>query len=114
MNIEAVGTVSPEELRERLRARHQRPVVLDVRDPDEFTGELGHIEGAILIPLGELSRRLPELEPYRPEQIVTVCKSGKRSATAAAILVQAGFPQVASLAGGMAAWVSLGYCSTRA
>ncbi|WP_218578901.1 rhodanese-like domain-containing protein [Vineibacter terrae] len=82
---------------------HARDVqVLDVREPDEFTGPLGHIDGALPIPLGTLAARAGELSRERP--IVAVCRAGGRSAQAAVILQQAGFTQVANLSGGMLRW----------
>jgi sulfur dioxygenase len=76
--------------------------VLDVREPDEFTGPLGRIRGARLIPLGELSGRTGELAKDRP--VVAVCRAGGRSAQATLILQQAGFERVANLPGGMLRW----------
>ena len=76
--------------------------VLDVREPDEFTGPLGHIRGAKLIPLGELSGRIGELAKDRP--MVAVCRAGGRSAQATLILQQAGFDRIANLPGGMLRW----------
>ena len=81
--------------------------VLDVREPEEFVGPLGHIRGARLIPLGELSERAAELDKQRP--VVTVCRAGGRSAHATAILQQAGFEKVANLAGGMLRWRGEGH-----
>jgi len=78
-------------------------LVLDVREPDEFTGELGHIPGAMLVPLGQLSARLDELPRNRP--VVCVCKSGGRSGKATMLLRQAGF-RCANLPGGMSRWRS--------
>jgi rhodanese-related sulfurtransferase len=76
--------------------------ILDVREPGEFEGPLGHIRGAILIPLGELAERTGELAHDRP--IVAVCRAGSRSAQATVILREAGFGDVANLAGGMLRW----------
>jgi len=76
--------------------------VLDVREPDEFAGPLGHIEGAIPIPIGRLEQRAGELAPDRP--VVAVCRSGGRSAQATVILQRKGFDKVASLTGGMLLW----------
>jgi sulfur dioxygenase len=81
-------------------------LVLDVREPDEWNGELGRIPGARDLPLGELRARLGELPRDRP--IVAVCRSGGRSAEASLILEQAGFPRAANLAGGMIRWHVLG------
>src|SRR5436305_6278319 len=76
--------------------------ILDVREPDEFIGPLGHIRDAILIPLGELSDRAGELSKDRP--LVAVCRAGGRSAQAINLLQQAGFSKVANLTGGMLRW----------
>lgn len=76
--------------------------IVDVRDEDEFTGPLGHIEGARLLPLGSLAKRAGELLKDHP--VVTVCRAGARSAQAADILKKAGFGKVANMAGGMLRW----------
>ncbi len=76
--------------------------VIDVREPAEFSGGLGHIPGAHLVPLAELAARSAEIDPSRP--VVTVCRSGVRSAQASVLLAKAGFTQVANLAGGMLRW----------
>jgi sulfur dioxygenase len=81
--------------------------VLDVREPEEFTGPLGHIAGAVMIPLGELAERTGELSPDRP--IVAVCRAGGRSAQAIVLLQQAGFKEIANLAGGMLRWRAEGH-----
>lgn len=84
-------------------ARHVAELtILDVRSPEEFEGDLGHIEGARLIPLKELRERVDEVPRDRP--VVTVCQSGKRSAMAATILKNAGFDEVANVAGGLITW----------
>jgi|SRR3954454_5789808 sulfur dioxygenase len=83
--------------------------ILDVREPAEFNGPLGHIPGAKLIPLGQLSGRLAELS--RDQPIVAVCRSGARSAQATEILCSAGFIQVANLPGGMLRWRQEGRAS---
>ena len=77
-------------------------LVLDVRQPDEFTGEVGHVQGALLMPLGTLEQRAGALPKDRP--IVAVCRSGGRSGKAALRLLELGFSRVASLAGGMLEW----------
>jgi sulfur dioxygenase len=96
--------VSPHELHARLRDAGSPPVVLDVREPEEFTGELGHVEGALLVPLDALASRLPKLLGYTEREVVVVCRAGARSGSAAAILQRAGFARVANLEGGMLAW----------
>ena len=76
--------------------------ILDVRENEEYGGILGHLTGAHLIPLGELKNRVGELGKDKP--IVTVCRSGARSAQAVQMLEQAGFTKVANLSGGMLRW----------
>ncbi len=79
--------------------------ILDVRQPDEWSQY--HIEGATLIPLDELPSRLNEVP--RDQQIVVVCHSGNRSAKGRDILLNAGFTQVTSMAGGLIQWQAAGY-----
>lgn len=81
--------------------------ILDVREPEEVTGPLGHIRGAIPIPLGALAERAAEMAHDRP--IVAVCRSGSRSAQATVILREAGFNDLANLAGGMLRWRAEGH-----
>jgi sulfur dioxygenase len=76
--------------------------VVDVREPDEFSGPLGHIPDALLLPLGELAGRADELSRDRP--VVTVCRAGGRSAQATVILKRSGFKDTANLPGGMLRW----------
>jgi glyoxylase-like metal-dependent hydrolase (beta-lactamase superfamily II)/rhodanese-related sulfurtransferase len=84
------------------------PLLLDVREPEEFIGELGHIRGALLVPLDALERRLPKLAGYVERDVVVVCRAGARSASAGAILRRAGFQRVINLEGGMLAWAAAG------
>lgn len=80
------------------------PLLVDVREDEEYTGELGHIAGSRQIPLKTLSKRADELTAWRQAQVIAVCRAGVRSTTAAAILTSLGFEQVANLRGGMLAW----------
>lgn len=80
--------------------------LVDVREPSERNGLLGHIAGAELVPLGTVdgaSARWP-----RDAALVLVCRSGGRSARAAALLARKGFTRVMSLRGGMLAWNEAG------
>lgn len=78
--------------------------ILDVRNPDEFAGALGHLADATNVPLNELPARLSELAGVRKRPIVLVCKTDKRSAKAAEILRGAGCRDVLILRGGMDQW----------
>ena len=95
--------LSPEELARRLRAE-PAPLVLDVRDPQELSGELGKLSGAVNVPLTQLKQRLGELSKKGRDDIVVVCRTGRRSEAAALILRESGFERVFVLKGGMTAW----------
>ena len=74
--------------------------LLDVREPHEL--EISHLEGADLIPLGQLAARLSELDSA--DEMVIFCKSGTRSARGLELLASAGFRKVKNLKGGINAW----------
>jgi rhodanese-related sulfurtransferase len=81
-------------------------VVIDVRETAEFAA--GHLPSARHIPLGELAKRLGELDKLKDKPVILNCQSGGRSASACAILAKAGFSQVHNLEGGIEAWVQAG------
>lgn len=84
-------------------AAHRDAVrLIDVREPHELEGPLGRIEGVENIPLLALLGRVDALK--KDEPTVLVCRSGRRSAEAAAALKRAGVALVASVEGGMLAW----------
>lgn len=101
------ATVLPAEVStaEAAKLRENGALILDVREPSEWAQ--GHIPGATLIPLGDLPNRISELP--RNQEIVVVCRSGNRSAQGRDLLLNAGFTQVTSMAGGMNQWISEGY-----
>jgi rhodanese-related sulfurtransferase len=80
--------------------------VIDVREVEEWHGELGRIPGGTLVPLGELEQRQGELRGDRP--LLVVCRSGNRSGKACARLLELGFEAPTNLAGGMLAWNEAG------
>jgi glyoxylase-like metal-dependent hydrolase (beta-lactamase superfamily II)/rhodanese-related sulfurtransferase len=102
-NFAGIWEIQPHWVEENLRGLQ----ILDVREPDETSGPLGRIPGAILIPLSDLAERTSELAKDRP--IVAVCRAGGRSAQATMILQQAGFAKVANLPGGMLRWRGEGH-----
>ena len=93
-----VPEIAPRELKSRLD-RGDDLFILDVREPHEY--QICNLGGQ-LIPLGELSRRVNELDSSR--EIVAHCRSGKRSAEAVEFLRSAGFRKVLNLKGGILAW----------
>jgi rhodanese-related sulfurtransferase len=84
------------------------PLVVDVRSPDEFDGPLGHIAGAMNVPLPEFGARLPELAQRQQRLMVMVCRTDRRSSAAAGQLRTAGATNVVVLRGGMERWRALG------
>lgn len=80
-------------------------VLIDVRQPDEYHGDLGHIPGARLIVLDTLPEHISSLP--KNETIVFVCRSGGRSARATAIALEHGLKNVYNLKGGMILWNEL-------
>lgn len=106
--LDRVRQVDSHEVAARLD-RDGSLLLLDVREPEEFRGELGHIRGSLLVPLRELSTRLEELSAYRERDVVAVCRAGVRSTTAAAMLTALGFERVSNLKGGLLEWKERGF-----
>lgn len=80
----------------------QGALLLDVREQDEYAA--GHAPNAKLIPLGQLDTRLQEIAAYKDKPVVVMCRSGRRSAKAVALLQEAGYSQVSNVKGGIQAW----------
>jgi glyoxylase-like metal-dependent hydrolase (beta-lactamase superfamily II)/rhodanese-related sulfurtransferase len=87
---------------EFVTANRGHVALVDVREPREYTGELGHVPGAQLVPLGKLVDAAAQWD--RDAEIVLVCRSGGRSAHAANELAKRGFRNLYNLRGGMLAW----------
>jgi rhodanese-related sulfurtransferase len=96
-----IPQIHPKELQSKLQAG-ESVYLLDVRQPNEHAH--CQIVPSTLIPLGELSSRLEEVEPPEGSLVVVYCHHGVRSLSGAAILQQAGYRNVASLSGGIEAW----------
>jgi rhodanese-related sulfurtransferase len=105
-NTTTVSSMPPEiSVEEAVAKQEAGAFILDVREPDEWNE--AHISGATLVPLGELASRVNELP--KDQEIVVVCRSGNRSAQARDLLVNEGFTQVTSMAGGLNQWKAAGY-----
>lgn len=100
----AVPSITAAILKERLDSDHP-PLLVDVREDDEWRAD--HIAGAEHIPLATLPTRLAELDAHRP--VVFICHLGMRSERAALFAMQSGRTDVASVDGGMDAWIGRGY-----
>jgi rhodanese-related sulfurtransferase len=86
--------------------------LIDVRRPEEYIGELGHIEGTRLITIG------PDLEAFlqtvdKGTALLFICKSGARSAKASAAALELGFTDIYNMEGGMIEWNALSYPVSR-
>jgi rhodanese-related sulfurtransferase len=102
---DAVAWIDVSELAALLKTESP-PLIVDVREPGEFTGPLGHIDSAENIPLDQIPGRTPDLiTEQRP--LVLVCHTDRRSSAAAEHLRRAGREGVAVLRGGMVAWRSM-------
>jgi len=82
--------------------------VVDVRDATDFHGETGHVPSARNIPMSELPTRIAELEPWRKDGVVLICRTQVRSGQAARLLAGQGFGGLRIVNGGMQAWRQLG------
>ncbi|GJI96690.1 rhodanese-like domain-containing protein [Duganella vulcania] len=89
-----------------LLINRSKATVVDVREATEFAA--GHLPDAKNIPLGELSKRIGELDKFKSKSVVLVCQSGARANSAAGVLAKAGFADVVNLDGGIAAWQKAG------
>ena len=93
------GNITATEL-QSLLAGNNPPLLLDVREPHEYTA--GHIPGSVLIPMGEVLSRLSEIP--RDQTVVVVCRSGNRSGQVAGKLADQGYTNVLNLQGGVLDW----------
>jgi len=100
-----IKDIEPLELNDlMINGNGSRPVVVDVREPWEY--HQGHVPGALLMPLGQLSLRLEELDLEKP--VAVICASGNRSQSASALLGQKGFKTIYNVLGGTTQWVHSG------
>ena len=97
--------ITAEKVYEILKTQKDKYIILDVRTKEEF--DSGHLESALLIPVDDLETRYGELAKNKP--VIVYCKTGRRSAKAAAILVNKGFSPVYDMTGGIEAWMSKDY-----
>jgi len=102
---EGVPEVSPLELNKHLGSTH----IIDVRRPDEFSGELAHVPGSQLVTLETDFMNFLQNVPAekKDESFVFVCRSGARSARATLFAQQSGFSRVYNMTGGMIYWNEL-------
>ncbi|MGB2246390.1 MAG: rhodanese-like domain-containing protein [Alcanivorax sediminis] len=97
----AADSITVEQLKQEMSSQ-QSPIIIDVRDEDEFLA--GHIPGAIMVPAKNIEHHLDMLEQYKKDEIVLYCVSGRRASAAATALEDAGFRKVRLLEGNYPAW----------
>jgi sulfur dioxygenase len=111
LSFAGIWEIEPQALLELASSLGPQLQVVDVREINEWLDingpTQGHIPGALHMPLASLAQRHVELDTKRP--VVTVCRSGTRSAQATLMLARAGFAQVANLSGGMLRWWAQGH-----
>jgi rhodanese-related sulfurtransferase len=100
----SVPSVSVQEANERLSDPTADPLLVDVRNPDEFAQ--ARVPGSILMPLPFFASRFAELPADR--EILVICQTGNRSSTATAYLLGNGFGRASNVAGGIVAWYRAG------
>ncbi len=103
----AIREVSVEETRARSSDAPDAPVLIDVRERDEY--EQGFIPRAEWVPRGFLELRVEDIVPERDREVIIYCAGGTRSAMAARSLEELGYTKVSSMAGGFRAWKNAGY-----
>ncbi|RLJ67804.1 rhodanese-like domain-containing protein [Sulfurisoma sediminicola] len=85
-----------------LKLNREDALIIDVRETHEW--DRGHIPNARHIALGQIGKRIQEIEKFKSRPVIVVCASGNRSSSACGTLKRAGFEQVFNLAGGIGAW----------
>jgi len=103
LNAQGIVDLSPAEV----RALPPGTRLVDVREKDEYVGDLGHIAGTELVPLATVESRATAWDREAP--VVVLCRSGGRSARAASLLRALGFRNVGNMLGGMLAYRASGY-----
>ncbi|MGZ8425032.1 MAG: molybdopterin-synthase adenylyltransferase MoeB [Candidatus Binatia bacterium] len=102
-----IPEASPQQVSELLKNNGKSPVLLDVRESDEW--RQGHLEGAIPLPRGFLEIKVETAIPDKNTPIVAYCAGGVRSLLAAKVMREMGYQNVTSMAGGYGAWKNGGF-----
>ena len=100
-----IRAISADALHARLVSKQAKPMLVDVRRPDEYAA--GHIAGAILAPLDSVKEKLAAVP--RDQEIVLICRSGRRSGLAYKELAAEGFTNLLNMHDGMLKWQEAGY-----
>ncbi|HLN88026.1 MAG TPA: molybdopterin-synthase adenylyltransferase MoeB [Candidatus Limnocylindrales bacterium] len=102
-----IPEVTAQQVNELLKNNGKSPIVLDVRESDEW--RQGHLEGAVPLPRGFLEIKVESAVPDKSSPIIAYCAGGVRSLLAAKVMKEMGYQNVSSMAGGYAAWKNGGF-----
>jgi len=102
-----VPEVSAQQVNELLKNNGKSPILLDVRESDEW--RQGHLEGALPLPRGFLEIKVESVIPDKNSPVVAYCAGGVRSLLAAKVMKEMGYQNVSSMAGGYGAWKNGGF-----
>lgn len=95
--------ISPAEVKNKID-RNEEMILIDVRTHPEFNGELGHIPGAILLPVQQIEEWIKNYQNDKDKDFIMVCRSGNRSGIATKYFLEHSFTHVYNMSGGMLAW----------
>ena len=97
--------ITAEELKKQMNEK-KKMVLVDVRTPGEYMQ--GHLEGAVNVPLDSIQTGIGKAVPDKSSYVVTYCMSGRRSRSAAAVLVKAGYSNLINYSGSVSDWLAKG------
>ncbi|MEJ2537918.1 MAG: rhodanese-like domain-containing protein [Calditrichia bacterium] len=104
----SANTITPEQLKQKID-NHENMILIDVRTQPEYTGELGHIKGTVLLPVQDITSWISNYENDKDKEIIMICRSGNRSGRATQYFLDNGFKDVYNMEGGMIGWNKAGY-----
>ena len=107
-SLKSANTITPEQLKQKID-NHENMILIDVRTQPEYTGELGHIKGTVLLPVQDITSWISNYENDKDKEIIMICRSGNRSGRATQYFLDNGFKDVYNMEGGMIAWNKAGY-----
>ncbi len=103
MLLKKVEELNPWDLQEKLE-RGDPILIVDVREPSEFIGEMGHISGSINIPTSQIASGFEDMKKNFQGEIVLVCHTGERSYAVCRYLMEQGLEKVSHIRGGIVQW----------
>ncbi len=105
---QSANSITPEQLKQKIDS-HENMILIDVRTQQEYAGELGHIDGTVLLPVQDIASWISNYQNDKDKEIIMICRSGNRSGRATQYFLEHGFTDVYNMEGGMIAWNKAGY-----